>query len=79
MNAPGKILAKSKISEWNGLDGISAIVHGMRCIWREQEKDDFGIDGEIELCLPKTRRGSIWAARHQGSSSSGTARRLALF
>jgi hypothetical protein len=22
----------------------------MRCIWREQEKDDIGIDGEIELC-----------------------------
>lgn len=26
------------------------MVHEMNCIWREQEKDDIGIDGEIELC-----------------------------
>lgn len=53
MNAPHKIVPKSKISEWRGLDRISLIVHGMRCIWREQEKDDIGIDGEIELCRPR--------------------------
>lgn len=29
------------------------MVHEMRCIWREQEKDDIGIDGEIELCRPR--------------------------
>jgi hypothetical protein len=53
MNAPAKIIAKSKISEWQGLDRISLVVHGMGCIWREQEKDDVGIDGEIELCRPR--------------------------
>lgn len=26
------------------------MIHEMGCIWREQEKDDIGIDGEIELC-----------------------------
>lgn len=25
----------------------------MGCIWREQEKDDIGLDGEIELCRPR--------------------------
>jgi hypothetical protein len=50
MTAKGKIVPKSKESEWKGLDRISLVVHGMRCIWREQEKDDIGIDGEIELC-----------------------------
>jgi hypothetical protein len=35
------------------LDRISSMVHEMRCIWREQEKDDIGIDGEIELCRPR--------------------------
>ncbi|MEL7322599.1 MAG: DUF4365 domain-containing protein [Pseudomonadota bacterium] len=49
----GKIVPKSKESEWKGLDRIGAMVHQMRCIWREQEKDDIGIDGEIELCLPR--------------------------
>ena len=29
------------------------MVHEMHCIWREQEKDDIGIDGEIELCRPR--------------------------
>ena len=53
MNAPVKIVAKSKLSEWRGLDRINLIVHGMKCIWREQEKDDVGIDGEIELCRPR--------------------------
>lgn len=55
-----KIVPKSKISEWHGLDRISVIVHQMGCIWREQEKDDIGVDGEIELCLPRTEgNGSI--------------------
>lgn len=53
MNAPQKIVPKSKLSEWRGLDRIAFVVHGMRCIWREQEKDDIGIDGEIELCRPR--------------------------
>jgi hypothetical protein len=44
----------SKVSEWKGLDRISLVVHGMHCIWREQEKDDIGIDGEIELCVSRT-------------------------
>jgi len=48
-----KIVPKSKQSEWRGLDRISLVVHGMNCIWREQEKDDIGIDGEIELCRPR--------------------------
>jgi Domain of unknown function (DUF4365) len=45
-----KVIPQSKISEWQGLDRIAAYVHHMKCIWREQEKDDIGIDGEIELC-----------------------------
>jgi hypothetical protein len=49
-NTPGKIVSQSKIAEWRGLDRIGVVVHGMKCIWREQEKDDIGIDGEIELC-----------------------------
>jgi Domain of unknown function (DUF4365) len=50
LSAPRKIVPKSKLTEWRGLDSIASVVHGMRCIWREQEKDDIGIDGEIELC-----------------------------
>lgn len=48
-----KIVPKTKRSEWKGLDRIGEIVHSMGCIWREQEKDDIGIDGEIELCRPR--------------------------
>lgn len=48
-----KVIPKSKLSEWKGLDRISQMVHEMQCIWREQEKDDIGIDGEIELCSPR--------------------------
>ena len=59
-----KIVPKSKVSEWAGLDRIAAVVHGMACIWREQEKDDIGIDGEIELCTP----------RHDGDGMIGTGR-----
>lgn len=49
-----KKVPPSKETEWKGLDRISDVVHGMRCIWREQEKDDIGIDGEIELCVERT-------------------------
>jgi hypothetical protein len=49
-----KKVPTSKETEWKGLDRISAVVHGMRCIWREQEKDDIGIDGEIELCVERS-------------------------
>jgi len=49
-----KVIPLSKISEWQGLDRIAVYVHNMRCIWREQEKDDIGIDGEIELCKPRS-------------------------
>lgn len=49
-----KIVPISKKTEWKGLDRISVIVHAMDCIWREQEKDDIGVDGEIELCEPRT-------------------------
>ncbi len=48
-----KTVPKSKFTEWKGLDRIQLIVHEMKCIWREMEKDDFGIDGEIELVVQK--------------------------
>jgi hypothetical protein len=48
-----KIVPKSKVTDWAGLDRIAAVVHGMACIWREQEKEDIGNDGEIELCSPR--------------------------
>lgn len=48
-----KTVAESKFSEWMGLDRISIVVHSMKCIWREITKDDFGIDGEIEIVVPK--------------------------
>src|SRR5262249_26429854 len=50
LTTPGKIVSSTKVAEWRGLDRINAVVHGMKCIWREQEKDDIGVDGEIELC-----------------------------
>jgi hypothetical protein len=49
---PKTVLA-SKFQEWKGLDRISLIVHEMKCIFREITKDDFGIDGEIEIVVPK--------------------------
>jgi hypothetical protein len=49
----GKTIASSKFSEWKGLDRISTIVHELHCIYREISKDDFGIDGEIEVGVPK--------------------------
>jgi hypothetical protein len=48
-----KTVHPSKFSEWLGLDRISTIIHNMKCIWREISKDDFGIDGEIELVEAK--------------------------
>lgn len=48
-----KTVPSSKFQEWKGLDRISLIVHEMKCIFRETSKDDFGIDGEIEIVIPK--------------------------
>jgi len=48
-----KTVPQSKFQEWKGLDQISLIVHEMKCIFRETSKDDFGIDGEIEVVVPK--------------------------
>jgi hypothetical protein len=48
-----KTVLESKFQEWKGLDRISIIVHEMRCIFREITKDDFGIDGEIEIVEEK--------------------------
>ena len=49
----GKTVTASKFSEWKGLDRISPIVHSMPSIFREISKDDFGIDGEIEIVVAK--------------------------
>ena len=49
----GKTVLASKQTEWKGLDRIAEIVHSMNCIWREMTKDDFGLDGEIEVVTPK--------------------------
>lgn len=48
-----KTVQASKLTEWKGLDRISVIVHQMGNIWREMTKDDFGLDGEIEVVTPK--------------------------
>lgn len=48
-----KTVPESKFQEWVGLDRISSTVHAMKCIFREITKDDFGIDGEIEIVVPK--------------------------
>jgi hypothetical protein len=48
-----KTVQPSKLTEWKGLDRISVIVHEMGNIWREMTKDDFGLDGEIEVVTPK--------------------------
>src|SRR3954451_942801 len=48
-----KTVLASKQTEWNGLDRISVLVHQMGNIWREMTKDDFGLDGEIEVVTPK--------------------------
>lgn len=43
----------SKFQEWKGLDRISLVVHEMKCIFREITKDDYGLDGEIEVVVQK--------------------------
>lgn len=48
-----KTVPETKFTEWKGLDRIQQVVHDMKCIWREMEKDDFGIDGEIEVVIQK--------------------------
>lgn len=48
-----KTVPPSKFQEWVGLDRISLISHQMKCIFREINKDDFGIDGEIEIVREK--------------------------
>jgi len=48
-----KTVPPSKFQEWKALDRIAPIVHEMKCIFREISKDDFGIDGEIEVVVPK--------------------------
>ena len=48
-----KTVLESKFQEWKGLDRISLVVHEMKCIFREITKDDFGLDGEIEVVVPK--------------------------
>lgn len=48
-----KTVPVSKFQEWKGLDRISLIVHEMRYIFREITKDDFGLDGEIEVVREK--------------------------
>ncbi len=48
-----KIVPESKFTELATLDRISPIVHEMKCLWREINKSDFGIDGEIELLTPR--------------------------
>src|SRR4051812_27282493 len=48
-----KTVPPSKFQEWVGLDRIALISHQMKCIFREINKDDFGIDGEIEIVREK--------------------------
>ncbi|MFH5884017.1 DUF4365 domain-containing protein [Halalkalibaculum sp. DA3122] len=49
----GKKITKSKIQEWKGLDRIQQVVHEeLKCVYREISKDDYGIDGEIQLVTP---------------------------
>ncbi len=49
-----KTVPATKFTELKGLDRISLVVHGeLRCIFREITKDDVGIDGEIEVVIPK--------------------------
>jgi len=48
----GKTVAASKFTELKGLDRIAQ--HAMKCLFREISKDDFGLDGEIEVVVPKS-------------------------
>jgi len=56
-----KTVPDSKFTEWKGLDRIQHVVHDMKCIWREMEKDDFGIDGEIEVVTKRDDGGGYRA------------------
>ena len=49
----GKTVPETKRTEWKGIDRITDVVHQMGCIWRGITKDDFGLDGEIEVVTPK--------------------------
>src|SRR5262245_34297106 len=49
-----KTVPSTKFTEWKGLDRITEVVHRMNCIFRETSKDDFGLDGEIEVVTPKS-------------------------
>ncbi len=49
-----KTVSPSKFQEWKGLDRIQVITHEMKCVYRELQKDDYGIDGEIEVVVPKS-------------------------
>ncbi len=49
----GKTIPPSKFTELKGLDRISSAVHEMKCLWREISKDDYGIDGDIEVVREK--------------------------
>ncbi|GAK60094.1 hypothetical protein U27_07082 [Candidatus Vecturithrix granuli] len=51
-----KTVLESKFTELEGLDRINHIVYEMKCLFREITKSDYGIDGEIELCIPKENR-----------------------
>lgn len=48
-----KTVLPSKFQEWKGVDRIQTVVHDMKCIFREISKDDYGLDGEIEIVVPK--------------------------
>ena len=48
-----KTIPQSKIQEWQAVDRITSVVHSMNCIFREITKDDVGIDGDIEIGVPK--------------------------
>lgn len=71
-----KKVSPSKFFEWKGLDRISIVIHEeLRCIFREISKDDFGIDGELEVVVPtadgtgfETRGGLIKVQAKSGSS-----------
>lgn len=49
-----KTVSPSKFQEWAGLDRIQQVTHSMNCVYRELQKDDYGIDGEIEVVVPKS-------------------------
>jgi hypothetical protein len=73
----GKTVLPSKFQEWKGLDRISLIVHDMKCIFREITKDDFGLDGEIEVVAPKAD-GKGWVKGHASHEDNNRCDQLAL-